>query len=103
MIRSTLSRPVALSNSYFTFEPSGISMRARKSRGNSSPGETSCHGCIRTVVLAVDNLPVYYHLRPDCFGNDCLPSARRACPDLGREVGHSARCVSRTLLLLPPS
>src|SRR6266404_4705557 len=42
MMRSTLSSPVGLSNSYLTLEPRGISMMAWKSRGTSLPGETSC-------------------------------------------------------------
>src|ERR1700675_2782183 len=42
MMRSTFSSPLGLSNSYFTLEPSGISITAWKSRGSSSPGETSC-------------------------------------------------------------
>src|SRR5437764_14868021 len=45
MMRSTFNRPVSLSSSYFTFEPSGISITAWKSRGSSFPGETSCQAC----------------------------------------------------------
>src|SRR5215470_9274285 len=46
MMRSTFSRPVALSSSYLTLEPRGISMTAWKSRGNSLPGEISCHAWV---------------------------------------------------------
>src|SRR5258707_2166537 len=51
MMRSTLRRPVSLSSSYLTFEPSGISMTAWKSRGTSGPGETSCHAWSKVTCL----------------------------------------------------
>src|SRR5579864_8326199 len=38
------SMPVALSSSYFTLEPSGISITALNSFGTCSPGLKSCHG-----------------------------------------------------------
>src|SRR2546425_12917114 len=51
MMRSTLRRPVSLASSYLTFEPSGISMTAWKSRGTSGPGETSCHAWSKGALL----------------------------------------------------
>src|ERR1700735_530308 len=38
--------PLPLSSSYFTLEPSGISITARNSCGTFLPGLKSCHGCI---------------------------------------------------------
>src|SRR5882757_4133337 len=63
MMRSTLSRPVGLSNSYLTLEPSGISMTAWKSRGTSLPGETSCQACSTVDGLARGMSPGHYRLR----------------------------------------
>src|SRR6476660_6943887 len=63
MMRSTLSNPLGLSSSYFTFEPSGISITAWKSRGNSLPGDTSCHACnIEDPHFA--GIPLYYRVIP---------------------------------------
>src|SRR5215813_6018798 len=45
-MRSTHKRPVDLSSSYFTFEPFGISMTARKPVSMESPSSTSCQACI---------------------------------------------------------
>src|SRR4051812_16563429 len=45
-MRSTLSRPVALSSSYFTFEPFGISMKATKFSSMGSSQGMSCHGWV---------------------------------------------------------
>src|ERR1700689_633403 len=45
-MRSSLMRPLALSSSYFTLDPKGISMTVLNSRGSLSPGVTSCQGWI---------------------------------------------------------
>src|SRR6266567_5435277 len=60
MMRSTLSRPVGLSNSYLTLEPRGISMMAWKSRGTSLPGETSCQAWSTVTGLASEVIKKHY-------------------------------------------
>src|SRR5262244_2486625 len=49
-MRSTDKRPVALSSSYLTFEPLGISMTARKPFSIASPSSTSCQACMRPTA-----------------------------------------------------
>src|SRR5208282_4239488 len=45
-MRSSLIRPLALSSSYLTLDPNGISMTQSNSCGSLSPGVTSCQGWI---------------------------------------------------------
>src|SRR5271165_601468 len=45
-MRSSRISPLALSSSYFTLEPKGISMTQSNSLGSLSPGVTSCQGWI---------------------------------------------------------
>ena len=45
-MRSNRSKPLALSSSYFTLEPDGISITLSNSSGSLPPGVTSCQGWI---------------------------------------------------------
>src|SRR5215467_8969500 len=92
MTRSTLSRPVGLSSSYFKLEPRGISMTAWKSRGTSLPGETSCQGCTISVASRSEELNHHYRAR-ERRNQEPSPGPRGAVFNLLQQGGAGGRSM----------
>src|SRR5215471_1643087 len=86
MTRSTLSRPVGLSSSYFRLEPRGISMTATKSRGTSLPGKTSCQGCTMMDRPRGERATKYYQRERATREAKCRAEKSRAEPEGARNA-----------------